>query len=88
MELLINAQREIWNDCISLRFGQRNQKSLSVAKPLLFVEQPENSLCEPALRLDVTEAQRLNERKISCRSRTGSSEAQKEKTLIIRLTSL
>lgn len=67
VELLINAQREIWNHCISLRIGQRNQSgSLSVAKPLLFVEQSEASFIEPCIRLANTEAQMLMDELWNC----------------------
>jgi hypothetical protein len=68
MELLVNAQREIWNNCISLRIGQRDAVGmrLSAAKPLLFVEQPASAYIEPCIRLETTDAQKLMDELWNC----------------------
>jgi hypothetical protein len=81
VELLINTQREIWNNCISLRIAQRDAGGmrLSVAKPLLFVEQDMAAFSEPCIRLGITEAQKLMDELWNCGLRpsegTGSAGA-------------
>lgn len=67
MELLIRVEREIWDDCVKLNIGQRNASgTLSVAQPLLFVEQSPGLIIAPCLRLETQEAQRLMDELWDC----------------------
>jgi hypothetical protein len=67
-EILIRAQREIWNDTISISMANRKPGIgvLLIAQPITFNEQPEGQYVEPCLRLEYTEAQRLMDELWNC----------------------
>ena len=59
METLIHAQRELWNDAIAIHMAERKPFGLCVAQPVTFVEQPEEIVSDPFMRLRIADAQRL-----------------------------
>lgn len=67
MGFLISARLEMWSKGINLNFGHRNPSgTLSVAKPLVFVEQQEGEHIEPCLQLEIKEAQKLMDELWNC----------------------
>lgn len=67
-EILIRAQREIWNDTVAISMANKKPDIgvLLIAQPIEFKEQPEGAYVEPCLRLEYSEAQRLMDELWNC----------------------
>ncbi len=63
---IIRAQRELWNDTIAIHMAERKPFGFFVAQEVTFAEHPENSLCQPFLRLQLDDAQRLMDELWDC----------------------
>lgn len=68
MKTLIRADREIWNDSISIYFAQKNEESgaLHVAEHARFIECKEGMQAHPFMRLETVNAQRLMDELWDC----------------------